>query len=60
MAGKRLNKALGCFLDSQQNRVVPKERVQGFPRCNQVRPDVCDRHLMDSSDDILMANECIL
>jgi hypothetical protein len=30
---ERLDKALGCFLDSQQNPVVLEKCIQGFSGC---------------------------
>ena len=48
---QRLDKALGCLLDGQQNRVVPEKPIQGFTGCNKVGSDVCDRHSMGSLDD---------
>ena len=45
---QRLDKALGCFLDSQQNLVVPEKLIQGFSGCDKVGSDICDCHSKDS------------
>jgi hypothetical protein len=44
-----LDETLRCFFDSQQNRVVSDERIQGFSGGNKIRSDIGYRHSVNSS-----------